>query len=76
MRRIIGGSIKNEYGHPSSRVVPHITLGVKCGVINSGEEDTVDALAFIKPTLIVIDVFIPTKAHHTKTASLQIWIES
>ncbi|MFU2158377.1 radical SAM protein [Caldisericum sp. AR60] len=61
MRRIIGGRIENEEGLPQSRVVPHITLGIKCGEIDEGEEDTIDELAFIKPTLIVIDVFIPTK---------------
>lgn len=61
MRRIIGGRIENEYGYPSSRVVPHITFGLKCGEIDSGEEDALDELAFIKPTLLVINVFIPTK---------------
>ena len=61
MRRIIGGRIENDEGLPQSRVVPHITLGLKCGEIDSGEEDTIDELAYIKPTIIVIDVFIPTK---------------
>ena len=61
MRRIIGGKIENPEGYPQSRVVPHITLGLKCGEIDEGEENTIDELAFIKPTLLVIDVFIPTK---------------
>lgn len=61
MRRIIGGRIENPMNIPQSRVVPHITLGLKCGEIDSGEEDTIDELAYIKPTLLVIDVFVPTK---------------
>ena len=61
MRRIIGGRIENPLHYPETRVVPHITLGLKCGEIDEGEEDTIDELACIKPTLLVIDVFIPTK---------------
>jgi len=61
MRRLIGGRIERPDNIPSSRVVPHITLGLKCGEIDDGEVETIDELAFIKPTLLVIDVFIPTK---------------
>ncbi len=61
LRRIIGGKIENEEGYPSSRVVPHITLGLNCGNISEGDFKTIDELAYLKPTLLVIDVFIPTK---------------
>ncbi len=61
MRRIIGGRIENEEGYPSSRVVPHFTIGLNCGKITKGDFDTISELAYLKPTLLVIDVFIPTR---------------
>ncbi len=61
MRRLVGGRIKNKEGYPSSRVVPHYTIGLNCGKITKGDFDTISELAYLKPTLLVIDVFIPTK---------------
>lgn len=61
MRRIIGGKIENIEGYPSTRVVPHITIGLSCGEVKEGDFKTIDELAYIKPTLLVIDIFIPTK---------------
>ncbi len=61
MRRLLGGRIENEEGYPSSKVVPHYTIGLNCGKITKGDFDTISELAYLKPTLLVIDVFIPTK---------------
>ncbi|MCD6427150.1 MAG: hypothetical protein J7L03_03485 [Caldisericaceae bacterium] len=61
MRRLVGGRIENKEGYPSSRVVPHYTIGLNCGKITKGDFDTISELAYLKPTLLVIDVFIPTK---------------
>lgn len=61
MRRIIGGKIDNVEGYPSTRVVPHITIGLNCGEVKENDFKTIDELAYLKPTLLVIDVFIPTK---------------
>ncbi len=61
MRRLVGGRIENKEGYPSSKVVPHYTIGLNCGKITKGDFDTISELAYLKPTLLVIDVFIPTK---------------
>ncbi len=61
MRRLIGGRIQNENGFPSSTVVPHFTIGLNCGKVTQGDFDTISELAYLKPTLLVIDVFIPTR---------------
>ncbi|MGB9695297.1 MAG: hypothetical protein ACP5SB_06180 [Caldisericaceae bacterium] len=61
MRRILGGHIENDLGYPSSRVVPHLTIGLDCGKVSTDDFDAIDELAVIKPTLLIIDVFIPTK---------------
>ncbi len=61
MRRLLGGRIENEEGYPSSKVVPHYTIGLNCGKITKGDFDTISELAYLKPTLLVIDVFIPTR---------------
>jgi uncharacterized radical SAM superfamily protein len=61
MRRIIGGKVENESGFPSTKVVPHFTIGLNCGKVTKGDFDTIEELAFLKPTLLVLDVFIPTK---------------
>lgn len=61
MRRIMGGKIENLEGYPSTKVVPHITIGLNCGEVKDGDFKTIEELAYIKPTLLVIDVFIPTK---------------
>ncbi len=60
MRRILGGRMENENGYPSSRVVPHFTIGLNCGKVTDGDFKTIEELASLKPTLLVIDVFIPT----------------
>ncbi len=61
MRRLLGGRIENKEGYPSSKVVPHYTIGLNCGKITKGDFDTISELAYLKPTLLVIDVFIPTR---------------
>jgi uncharacterized radical SAM superfamily protein len=60
MRRVLGGRIENEDGYPSSRIVPHFTIGLNCGKVTEGDFKTIEELAYLKPTLLVIDVFIPT----------------
>ncbi len=60
MRRIVGGKIWNGNDYPSSRIVPHFTVGLNCGKIGEGDFKTIDELAYLKPTLLVINVFIPT----------------
>lgn len=59
-RRILGGYIENKDGYPSSRIVPHFTVGLNCGKVTKGDFETIDELASLKPTLLVIDIFIPT----------------
>ena len=59
-RRILGGHIENNKGYPSTRVVPHFTIGLNCGKVTDGDFKTIEELASLKPTLLVIDVFIPT----------------
>lgn len=66
MRRFVGGRIENEEGFPSTTVVPHFTIGLNCGKVTQGDFDTISELAYLKPTLLVLDVFIPTK--HTPFA--------
>ena len=61
MRRIIGGKIENKNGFLSTRIVPHFTVGLNCGRVTDGDFETIEELAFLKPTLLVLDVFIPTK---------------
>jgi uncharacterized radical SAM superfamily protein len=61
MRRILGGHIENDYAYPSSRVVPHFTIGLNCGKITEGDFAAIDELAILNPSLLVLDVFIPTK---------------
>jgi uncharacterized radical SAM superfamily protein len=61
MRRLIGGKIENEKKLPSTRIVPHFTIGLNCGKITDGDFETIEELAYIKPSLLVIDVFIPTR---------------
>ncbi len=61
LRRIIGGRIENPYGFPSSRVVPHVTIGLNHGEVTKGDFETIEEFASLKPTLLVIDVFLPTK---------------
>ena len=70
MRRIIGGKVENENGFPSTRVVPHFTIGLNCGKITKGDFDAIEELAFLKPTLLVLDVFIPTKGTPFENCSL------
>ena len=61
MRRIIGGKVENESGFPSTKVVPHLTIGLHCGKVTKGDFEAIEELALLKPTLLVLDVFIPTK---------------
>jgi len=61
MRRLLGGRVENDSGYPSSRVVPHLTIGLNCGRVSDDDFDAIDELAFLRPTLLVLDVFIPTK---------------
>lgn len=61
LRRLVGGKIESEKNLPSTRVVPHITVGLNCGKVSDGDFETIEELAYIKPALLVVDVFIPTK---------------
>ena len=62
MRRILGGRAQDSPDeYPSTRVVPHFTMGLNCGKITEGDFRTIDELAYLKPRLLVIDVFIPTR---------------
>ncbi len=61
LRRILGGRIENNLGYPSTRVIPHVTIGLNCGEVTKEDFATIDELAIIKPTLLIIDIFVPTK---------------
>jgi uncharacterized radical SAM superfamily protein len=70
MRRIIGGKVENENRFPSTKVVPHFTIGLNCGKVTKGDFDAIEELTFLKPTLLVLDVFIPTKGTPFENCSL------
>ncbi len=61
LRRILGGKIENSNGYPSSRVIPHYTIGLECGRVGSEDYEAMDEFAVINPTLLVINIFVPTK---------------
>ena len=62
IRRVLGGKIHDvPYGYPSTKTVPHFTIGLNGGKVGKGDFDTIDELAYLRPTLLVINIFVPTR---------------